>query len=287
MTTTKDGKSPPVAFQAGIYDMPEDAYLADPVPGGSLSSSGARKLLPPSCPARFQHDRQNPPPPSDAMDLGSAAHKLVLGAGPEIRVIDADDWRLKATREERDEARAAGQVPLLKGDYEQVTGMAEAIRRHPVAGAVFTPERGKPEQSLFHQDAATGVWLRVRLDWMFDRPVIADYKTSKSANPLSFAKSVADFGYYIQDAFYRRVYEAVTGEYPKFVFVVQEKDPPYLVTVCELDRDSVLSGRALVQHAIERYRDCTASGTWPGYTGTDSIELITLPRWARGREDYL
>ena len=275
------------AWLPGIYDMDEATYHGDPVPGGSLSSTGARKLLPPSCPAKFLHERQNPPQPSDAMDLGTAAHKLVLGAGIDIHVIDADDWRLKATREERDDARALGKLPLLKGDYEQVLGMAEAIRRHPVAGAVFNPERGKPEQSLFHQDPDTGVWLRVRLDWMFDRPIIADYKTSKTANPAGFARSVADLGYYVQDAFYRRVYEAITGQYPKFVFVVQEKEPPYLVTVCELDHDSVQSGHALVQHAIERYRDCTESGIWPGYTDADAIELITLPRWARGREDYL
>lgn len=275
------------AFLPGIYDIPEDVYHADPVPGGSLSSSGARKLLPPSCPAKFWYERQNPPVPSEAQDLGTAAHKLVLGAGMEIHVIDADDWRLKATREERDDARAAGKLPLLKGEYEQVLGMADAIRKHPVAGAIFSPEHGKPEQSLFHQDQDSGVWLRARLDWMFHRPVIGDYKSSRSANPLSFAKSVADFGYHIQDAFYRRVYQAITGEYPKFVFVVQEKDPPYLVSVCELDHDSVQSGHAMVQHAIERYRDCTATGTWPAYTATDDIELITLPRWARGREDYL
>jgi hypothetical protein len=275
------------AFLPGIYDIDEATYHADPVPGGSLSSSGARKLLPPSCPAKFLYERQNPPQPSEALDLGTAAHKLVLGAGIDIHVIDADDWRLKATRDERDDARAQGKLPLLKGDYEQVAGMADAIRRHPVAGAIFTPGRGKPEQSLFHQDADAGVWLRARLDWMFDRPIIGDYKSTRSANPLSFAKSVADFGYHIQDAFYRRVYEAVTGEYPKFVFVVQEKDAPYLVTVCELDHDSVQSGHAMVQHAIERYRDCTESGVWPAYTDADSIELITLPRWARGREDFL
>ena len=35
-------------FTAGVYDIPEDLYHRDPVPGGSLSCSGAKKLLPPS-----------------------------------------------------------------------------------------------------------------------------------------------------------------------------------------------------------------------------------------------
>jgi len=29
----------------GVYDIPAEAYHADPVPGGSLSASGARDLL--------------------------------------------------------------------------------------------------------------------------------------------------------------------------------------------------------------------------------------------------
>lgn len=36
--------------EPGVYDLPAEVYHADPVEGGSLSSTGARKLLPPSCP---------------------------------------------------------------------------------------------------------------------------------------------------------------------------------------------------------------------------------------------
>ena len=49
------------AFCAGVYDgMDEDAYHADPVPGGSLSASGAKLLLPPSCPALYHYRRDHP-----------------------------------------------------------------------------------------------------------------------------------------------------------------------------------------------------------------------------------
>ena len=155
-----------VAFRAGVYDgMPEDAYHADPVPGGSLSASGAKLLLPPSCPARYHYDRTFGRPPKAEFDYGTAAHKYVLGTGPEIVPVDAPDWRTNAAKEARDQARFEGKVPLLTGTLGPVMGMAAAIRRHPQAGALLDPERGMPEQSLFWIDEDTGIWRRARLDF--------------------------------------------------------------------------------------------------------------------------
>lgn len=278
---------PVVITENGIYgaELSEAVYHADPVPGGSLSSSGARKLLPPSCPAIFKWEQDHPQAPSDAQDLGTAAHKLILGVGMEIHVVDASDYRTKAAREERDEATAAGKLALLPKENAQVQAMADAVRLHPVAGRIFVPGNGQPEQSLFHQDPDTGVWLRSRLDWMTDRALIVDLKTSRSANPPSFARSVADYRYHVQDAFYRRIYHAITGDWPRFVFVVLEKEPPYLVTICELDDDAVAYGSSLTQQAIERYRDCTEAGIWPGYSEPGSIDVISLPPWTRARAE--
>ena len=162
--------------------------------------------------------------------------------------------------------------------------MAAAIRRHPVASALFNPERGKAEQSLFWQDPETGVWRRSRLDWLPDttareRLIVADYKTTVCAEPKAIAKAVANYGYYQQDAWYRDGVRATgLSADPAFVFVFQEKEPPYLVTVVELDAPSVQAGRELNRQAIELYRACTENDTWPGYSG--GIELVSLPPWA-------
>lgn len=188
MTVTAD--APVIITGPGIYpDLSEDAYHADPVPGGSLSSGGARKLLPPSCPARFKHERDNPTAPTESMELGSAAHKLVLGVGAEIEIIDAENWRTKASREAADEARAAGRIPLLPADYSIVQAMATALRGNDLARFLLSSERGGyPEQSLFAVDDETRVWCRVRLDWMPDEraqlPIIADYKGLELGTPL-------------------------------------------------------------------------------------------------------
>ncbi|WP_433855104.1 hypothetical protein [Streptomyces kronopolitis] len=149
--------------EPGNHDLTAAEYHADPAPGGS--SSGARLLLPPSCPALFRWEQDNPPAPKATFDFGHAAHKEVLGVGPDLVALDYDDWRTKAAREERDELRAAGAVPLLRDDYQQVLDMAAAIRQHPVASRLFEPDSGTAESALVWRDGPTGVMRRALLDW--------------------------------------------------------------------------------------------------------------------------
>jgi hypothetical protein len=275
-----------VITEPGVYTMPEAEYHADPVPGGSLSSSGARKLLPPSCPARFRWE-QDHPVHKDVFDFGTAAHRMVLGTGPDILVIDAPDWRSKAAKEEQAAARQAGQCPLLAADWARVSDMADELSAHPLASALLCREDVQPEQSLFWQDAEFGIWRRARLDAARrgGRLLVSDYKTARSADRDQFARSVASYGYHQQAAWYLDAVAAVLGERDAaFLFVVQEKEPPYLVNVCELDFPAGQAGHALNRRAMEVYRDCTEAGVWPGY-GT-GIELISLPPWATRIEEY-
>lgn len=261
--------------EPGVHEMPSSAYHAH----AALSSSGARKLLPPSCPALFKWERDNQAAPKRHFDFGHAAHRLVLGEGPELVVVEAADWRTNAAKEQRDAAYAAGQVPLLPDDFEMVKAMSLALAGHPL---VPTRMPGKPEQSLFAQDEATGVWLRARLDWLPDatgeRMVLVDYKTTRSAEPGSFARSVATYGYYQQAAWYLDMVTALgIADDPAFLFVAQEKTPPYLVTVFEMDEHALRIGRMRNRSAIDIFAECSANDEWPGYSS--EIETIGLPAW--------
>jgi hypothetical protein len=275
-----------VVTEPGVYTMPEADYHADPVPGGSLSSSGARKLLPPSCPALYRWERDHPVPKRH-FEYGTAAHRMVLGLGAEWALLDYPDYRTKAAQKARDDARAAGAAPILSPELEQIRAMAEAIRQHPLAGPLLCREDVQPEQSLFWQDAGFGIWRRARLDAVRrgGRLLVADYKTARSAEPGQFARSVASYGYHQQAAWYLDAVLAVLGERDAaFLFVVQEKEPPYLVSVCELDFPAGQAGHALNRRAMEVYRDCTEAGVWPGYSS--EVELISLPPWATRIEEY-
>lgn len=261
-----------------VEDMPEAQYHAHP----ALSASLAKLLLPPSVPAKFRWVQQHGRPPKDVFDIGSAAHKLVLRSGPDIVVIEHDSWRTKAAQEARKQVRADGGIPILEKDFRTVSFMAEALRKHPVASVLFDPKRGgKPEQSLFWVDEATGTPLRCRLDWLpqsTTRLVTPDYKTATDADLRSVAKASLNWAYYLQAAWYLEGIRA-TGldDNPAFIFVFQEKTPPYLVQVVELDHVALEVGRRHMRQAIDTYARCVEADEWPGYS--TEIELVSLPDW--------
>lgn len=273
-----------VITEPGIYpDMSEDVYHGDPVAGGSLSSTGCRKLLPPSCPARFRWWLDHPDAPRDAFDLGHAAHLKVLGRGLDLAVIDAADWRTKAAKEAKEAAYAAGRVPLLVADHERVEAMADTVRRHPIAGPLLHPDSGQPEVSAFWVDRPTGVWCRARFDFLRHlvlgrRRIIVDYKTTPNASLEHIQRAIHRFGYHQQGAHYTDGAAVLgLGDSPAFVLVFQETDPPHLVTVVQLDPVALRIGRDLNRQALDIYAECRRTGHWPAHS--DDIEPIALPAW--------
>lgn len=275
--------------EPGIYPhITAEEYHADPVAGGSLSSSAARALLPPSCPAKYRYATDHGTAPRRHYDLGHAAHRLVLGHGAEIEVIDAADWRTQAAKTAAIVARADGRTPLLAHEYAIVVAMAEALQAHPVARWLFDPARGVPEQTLVWRDPATEVWCRARLDWLPNpaagRLIIPDYKTCASADTEALRRTMAQFGYHQQAAWYLEACRAVLGAGPDaaFIFVAQEKTAPYTVTVFEPDSTALRIADARNARARQLYRHCTATGEWPGYT--ENVALLALPRWAEIEE---
>lgn len=259
----------------GIYTtVPEDVYHQD---RGSLSVSGAKLLLPPSCPAKFREYQDNPPKPKREYDFGHLAHLLVLGKGAQVRVIDAPDYRTKAAREARDDAHDKGEIPALAAEFTRADDMAAVVLNDDTAGPLFAD--GTPEVSLYSTDRQTGVRLRGRCDWITGGGDIVDYKTSTTANPAELERKFYTLGYYMQAAWYQDL-AIVAGASvdPQFVFVVQEKTPPYVVTVVDYDDEAMIEARRLNRLAIDTYAQCMAASEWPAYALAKVT--ISLPRFA-------
>lgn len=272
----------------GVYDVPAADYHGREIcDAPSISSSGLRRLT--DCPLKYWYRSPlNPDRPpeeaSDALNVGKAAHDLVLdGVGwpGRYHVLPAGFSRAASVKQAdaiaaADRAEAAGKTLLKIDQHATVLAMADAIRRHPISKALG---RGKAEATLVWKDAETGVWLRCRPDFLPENPrFLPDYKTCESARPEDFAKSVANYGYDQQAALYLDGVAAVFGEAARdFYFIAQEKEPPYIVQPFALDGEAVEWGRRLNRKAIRQFARCLETGVWPSYA-TDFVTL-SLPRW--------
>lgn len=279
-----------VPVNDGVYEgVPDTVYHADP---HSLSSSGARTLLN-KTPAEFLEDRNTPPKPKPQYDFGHAAHRMVLGAGSDIAVMDPaihgktadgklaqEPKRTTMWKKAEEKFRDAGKTCITKEQMGIAQVMAGRVWSHPVAAKLLS--EGTAEASGYWHDDATGARLRVRFDFLPDRPggrqIVVDYKTAISANPAAFRKSCGDYGYHQQAAWYiDSVPELQIGEDAAFVFLVQMKTPPFLVSVVQLDPDAIELGRRLNRKAIDRFAECMTTDKWPGHG--DGIHTVSLPPW--------
>jgi hypothetical protein len=273
-----------VTGDAVVRDLPHEAYLAHP----ALSASGAKVLVQPGGPARYAWERNNPRPPSDAMDLGSAAHHAVLGVGPELVIVEARDWKTNAAKAAREEARAAGKVPILTGDMVRVADMAAALRAHPIASRLLHPQAGEAEVSLFYRDPEYDVDRRARVDFLrrpddTGRLILVDYKSTNSADPAAIDRAIGNYAYHLSAAWYRDLIIGLgLARTVPVVLIFQETTAPYLVHVVELDDLWLSIGADLAARALRTYADCTATGRWPGY---EEITVSSPPPWLLNRHE--
>lgn len=284
----------------GIYsDVAEILYHADPVVEPSLSSSIA-KLMVGRSPrhAWFEHPRLNKSKaleveaPTKAMDIGTAVHKLVLGEGKAIREIPADDYRGGVAKKLRDEARAAGMVPILSGDFANVKLIAEAARDQ-LAGTDLAGifDAGTPEATGVWRDEVAG-WCRIRLDWLPDAAregghiTVIDLKTTGgSAQSTDWERTAFDMGYDIQDSFYKRGLRVLLPNVRTvtFKFLVLEQEPPFGLSINEFSNQAQAEADMLVELGAKMWAACLARNEWPGYAG--ETHHIDPPKWRSDRAE--
>lgn len=288
----------PWITEPGVYDLSADEYHSDPVVGGSLSNTGAKRLMPPSCPALYRawRDGELGGDVTESMDFGAAAHREVLGIGDDVVVIEGtgknrDAWATNEDKAAVAAARAAGKRPIRPRDVETIKAMAAALRQHPMAARLLDPGSGRPEQTLVWRDRESGVWCRALVDHLRypvagQRLVVVDYKTAEKVDPDSISRTLWDYAYYGQAGWYDEGVSALglsTGP-PAFILVCQMKTPPYLVVCAQVHPESVGWGHARNRKARDLYRVCSERDQWPGWAD-DHVISVTLPPYAKNQLD--
>ena len=221
---------------------------------------------------------------TEALAFGKALHcSLLEPAVYERRYVVAPafgDCRKKENKALRDAWRKEneGRVPLEKSDALAILGMNDSVMAHPLAGKML--EEGRSELTMKWTDAETGIICKGRSDRYVERlGLCLDVKTTEDARPGPFAKSVANYGYFKQAAFYTDGFAAVGAPLHYFAFVCVEKSPPYAVAVYALDAEAIEQGRKWTRRALNTLADCIERGEYPGYETT--IKTLSLPNWAK------
>lgn len=267
-----------------IHDMPNAEYHAHP----AISSSAIREAL--RSPAHYHAayiERSVPRTESASMKLGTAVHTLVLEPekwASEYAISPAVDRRTKAGKEAWAAfvEEAGERVLVTEEEAAHAKAVAQSVLKHGAARELVEGifERPVAESSVFWRDDATGLELKCRPDALdLGEGVIVDLKTTRDASPIGFPKSVANFGYHTQAAWYRRGVEAALGASCRHVIVAVETAPPYAVGVYELDEDALEVGAELAKLGLERIARGIETGEWPAYG--DDLQEITLPGWAK------
>lgn len=222
-------------------------------------------------------------PPTPPLIFGGAFHCSLLEPAVYSQaygvVPDFGDCRKTENKARRDawRARNAGRIHIDEDDDKTIQAMIRAVHAHPLAGRMIRD--GEPELTVRWKDEATDIECKARGDYFVPRHrMLLDVKSSQDASPEAFRKSIADFGYHRQDAFYRAGFRAVGLDVEHFVFVVVEKTPPHAVAVYALDADGIQRGAASIAKDLETLAECLRTKTWPGYPV--EIKTLELPPWA-------
>jgi hypothetical protein len=134
-----------------------------------------------------------------------------------------------------------------------------------------------------------GVRCKAKLDKYIKSPhAIIDLK--KVAAPKSprevkigrdkFARTIESYGYGMRAAFYCDLVKAVTGDMPRWYWLVVEDGEPFTPAVYRAGDEVLNAGRAEYINLLDQYKTAMASGMWPG-PADDPFELEAPVMWAR------
>lgn len=275
------------SLSKGIFTPPErgwvegisgETYRAD----STIVSSGQLKDVLVS-PKHYITRRDVASKETPALRFGHLAHVAILEPArfrdSLVIMPDFGDMRSSTNRRVRDEwanIQPESALVMEQEEADTLAAMLNELTAHPMARQLL--EQGIPEVSGFWTDESTGLKCRIRPDFLRSDNLMIDYKTTEDARREQFSRSASKFNYPVQAAFYLRGAEAITGQkWNEFIFICQEKEAPYAVSVYRPDEAFMEVGFRRVQRALNALKSARESGIYPSYPA--AAQDLSLPAW--------
>jgi len=266
-------------FVPGFYFIADDKYHSS-LFDEFISSHGIMEIL--KSAAHFQEFLKEDRTPTESMRFGSAAHRAVFY--PDYSGIGISTARSYRTKEFAADEMAllkdgANDVVVIKDDIDRIKKMRDVLMRHSLSRQAII--NGIAETSgLWTRTDYQGVRSKMKIDYLLpDVNVIVEYKTAADARPDKFTKAAIDYGYDVQTAYYIDGMKFLSGEDWKFIFIVQEKEPPFAVNYFIASKEFIDLGMKKVRVGLKRYFECLEKKDFSHGYVEQFIDLIP-PTWA-------
>ena len=159
--------------------------------------------------------------------------------------------------------------------YDAIRAMTRNLSRHNRVQRYLAS--GRPEVSIRCPDAANGLVLVGRIDWLneSERWFLDLKSTNDISNPGRFiAQSKTDF----QLAFYRRMLRTITGyDYSARLILVQNTRP-FHVDAGAVHDEALDAMDPLTDQLLSDYARCVETGEWPGLDDSGD-KTFTVGTW--------
>lgn len=266
-----------------VEGMPAKDYHSHPAMGSTTFRKFCRNPLAYSWEAIDGH-RVNET--SDALNFGAAYHAMLEGKLDDVVCIPADvltSSGAKYGKKWTEFAEKYSDSMLLKQDeWDVLMQMQYAIERNTKAKEILQAP-GLHEVSVFSE--REGIGMKCRLDKLIPHAVgnniAVDWKTCQDASPQGFMRSAWTYRYDLQQVWYEETFESID----EFLFVAQQKTPPYTVGVYRLSADWIAAAFAEYD---EKFNDLVSrlhSGNFePNFYG--GVIELDMPRYAKFQEEY-
>lgn len=268
----------------GVYfGIPSEEYHGHP----AISHSRLRKIR--RTPAHYQYDITQPPEPTKPEQLiGTLTHHLILEPEREFPGVAIKPKGMSFATTEGKEWRKAQATKTIVGeeDWQSVRNMALAVTGHPVFQLLEEGSQWEVSVLALRDSFADSPALcKVRMDMFPANDALVDIKTTTDASDYAFSKSIYDFGYNSQAAWYLDTWNLANPNNPRneFLIFAVEKQPPHLVAVYRVVPEAIEAGRFANQRRLESLVTCQQTKVWPGYS--PGIIDIGIPQWALKRNE--
>ena len=212
-------------------------------------------------------------------DLGSLVHKMVLEPNTVLEEFAPEDFEgceLNKNSKAYKDAKAkwlesvGNRTVVTKDTWDQADAMAENVKA--IAGGLI--QNGVAEESFFVDDQVFEIKRKCRPDYYReDLGICIDLKTTKDVTEYGFSRSIYDYRYHRQAAWYLSTLQMAGKEIDRFVFVTVQNTKPYMVAVYEIDAASIEAGKRNYEDLLMQWQQYKKTGI------ANVVRTISIPDW--------